>query len=263
MNINDKTLPIIGAVCGDIIGSHYELRGNGTKDRGFTMFTEGSQYTDDTVCTMAVADAIYNHKDFVKTLCEWCLRHPDAGYGNMFRRWFQSDNPQPYNSNRNGAAMRVSAAGSLADSIGCAIEYATEAVSGSHNHPDAIKGASVAAVAVYLACNGESKETIKDYIESHFGYDLSRRYDDIQPSYEFDVTCEGSVPESIICFLESDSYEDAVRRAVAMGGDSDTMAAIAGSIAAPYYGSVPEEIMAECEKRLPADMLNLIGNISD
>lgn len=181
----------------------------------------------------------------------------------MFRRWFQSDDPQPYNSNGNGAAMRVSAAGSLADSIDSAIEYATEAVSGSHNHPDAIKGASAAAVAVYLACNGESKEAIKDYIESHFGYDLSRRYDDMQPSYEFDVTCEGSVPESIICFLESDSYEDAVRRAVAMGGDSDTMAAIAGSIAAPYYGGVPGEIIAECEKRLPADMLNLIGSISD
>lgn len=261
MNVNKRNLPVIGAVAGDIIGSYYELRGNGTKDYNFALFVPDSQFTDDTVCTLSVADAIINKKDFVKTICEWCRRYPQAGYGNFFRQWFQSDSPQPYNSNRNGAAMRVSAVGSLSRNIDEVSDYAERAVSGSHNHPDAIKGAQAAAAAVFLACNGASKDEIKSFIESRFNYDLSRRYDDIQPSYQFDVTCEGSVPESIICFLESDGYEDAVRRAVAMGGDSDTMAAIAGSIAAPFYGGVPDNIIAECEKRLPSDMINFINSI--
>lgn len=262
MNINRRNLPVIGAVAGDIIGSYYELKGNGTKDRNFPLFVPKSQFTDDTVCTLAVADALINRKSFVATICEWCRRYPQAGYGNFFRKWFESDTPQPYNSNRNGAAMRVSAVGSLASDMDELMENAEQAVVGSHNHPDAIKGAAAAASAVYLACRGCYKKEIKDYIQERFNYDLDRRYADIQPTYLFDVTCEGSVPESIICFLESDSYEDAVRRAVAMGGDSDTMAAIAGSIAAPYYGTIPPAIIDECEKRLPAEMINLINSIS-
>ncbi len=251
-----RILPLLGAICGDIIGSWYEFRP--TKDRNFKLFRSNSQFTDDTVCSIAIADALMNDNDFVCKLQHWCRKYPRVGYGGNFNRWFRQENPQPYNSWGNGSAMRVSAVGAYSKSIEEVLELAKLSAEVSHNHQEGIKGAQATALAIFLAKEGESKEEIKAEIENRFGYDLDRKYEDIQPSYWFDVSCQGSVPEAIIAFLESDDYESAIRLAVAYGGDADTQAAITGGIAAAYYGEIPQHILKECLNRLPEDMITLI-----
>lgn len=258
--LNKRTLPLLGAICGDIIGSWYEFCS--TKKSDFDLFTPGSRFTDDTVCSIAVADALMNGKDFVGKLKYWCRKYPKAGYGGNFNWWFRQDNPQPYNSWGNGSAMRVSAVGAFAKSIDEALELAGESAIVSHNHPEGVKGAQATALAIYLARTGKTKDEIKHEIESRFGYDLHRKYSDIQPSYHFDVSCQGSVPEAIIAFLESSDYESAIRMAVAYGGDADTQAAIAGGIVAAYYGEIPDYILTECLNRLPDDMKEVIANFN-
>ena len=257
--INERILPIMGAICGDILGSAYEW--NPVKTLEMDLCQIGDTYTDDTVCTIAVADAIVNQKSFAETLRKWCRKYSFVGYGPSYRRWIRLENGEPYNSWGNGSAMRVSAAGALANSLEESLRIAKESAEVTHNHPEGIKGAQATASAIYMAKTGSSKDEIKDYIQTKFGYNLERKYKDLQPSYNFDVSCQGSVPESIICFLESNDYEDAVRHAIAMGGDADTMAAITGSIAAAYYKTIPEGILTHCLNRVPQDMKNMLRSI--
>lgn len=254
--LNKRSLVVIGAICGDIIGSWYEFCS--TKRLDFDLFTDQSRFTDDTVCSIAVADALMNGNDFVGKLKYWCRKYPKAGYGDNFNWWFRQDTPQPYNSWGNGSAMRVSAVGAFAKSTDETLVLAEESAIVSHNHPEGIKGAQATALAIHLALNGCSKEEIKVQIANHFGYDLNRKYADIQPRYAFDVSCQGSVPEAIIAFIESSDYESAIRMAVAYGGDADTQAAIAGGIAAAYYGEIPEHILKECLRSLPLDIKEII-----
>ena len=256
--VSERNLPIIGAICGDILGSGYEW--NSTKNLDMDLCRMKDEFTDDTVCTIAVADAIINNIQFDESLRKWCRRYNNAGYGSAFRRWIRLDQGLPYNSWGNGSAMRVSAAGALADTLEEALRLAKESAEVTHNHPEGIKGAQATAVAIYMAKAGNSKDEIKDYIQINFGYNLERKFEFIQPSYHFDVSCQGSVPESIICFLESTDYEDAVRHAIAMGGDADTMAAITGSIAAAFYNEIPKGILSHCLTRLPNEMKDILYN---
>lgn len=257
---NNCALPLIGAICGDIIGSWYEFCA--TKRMDFKLFSSSSGFTDDTVCSIAVAEALMNGNDFTGSLTHWCRKYPRAGYGENFRYWFMQANPQPYNSWGNGSAMRVSAVGAFANSIEEVLYLAEMSAAVSHNHPEGIKGAQATALAIHLALVGKSKAEIKEQIESRFGYDLNRKYADIQPDYGFDVSCQGSVPEAIIAFLESTDYESAIRMAVAYGGDADTQAAITGGIAAAYYGEIPAYILTESLSRLPHEMKEIIATFN-
>lgn len=253
-----RQLVVVGAICGDIIGSIYELPGKGTKDYNFDMFLAESHVTDDSVLTIAILEALTSGKDYTEMLRKWGNKYPEAGYGRRFRAWLASDNPESSYGFTNGCAMRVSPVGVVGKTEEEVLELAKESAVVTHNHPEGIKGAQACALAVFLALNGVDKEGIKEKIEKLTGYDLSRKYKDIQPMHEFDYTCPGSVPEAIICFLESHDYESAIRNAVAMGGDADTMAAIAGSIAAAYYGTIPENILSYCLPRIPEEMMEVI-----
>ncbi len=259
-NVSSAKLVLLGAICGDIIGSCYEFAA--TKDYDFNLFTFKSRFTDDTVCSIGIADALIHKEPFEGWLQYWCRKYPRAGYGYMFRSWIYSDTMEPYNSWGNGSAMRVSAVGAYANSLEEVMELAKKSAEITHNHPEGIKGAQATALAIHLALTGKTKEEIKCAIESNFAYDLNRKYDDIQPGYGFDVSCQGSVPESIIAFLESDDYESAVRKAVAFGGDADTMGAITGGIAAAFYGEIPSYILDEGLNRLPEEIKTVINKFN-
>lgn len=249
-------LVVWGAVCGDVVGSAYEFEP--TKDYDFELLGSESRPTDDSVCTVAVADALMSGVPFEASLMEWCNRYPRAGYGGSFRRWLKGFISGPYNSWGNGSAMRVSPVGAYALSYEEAMALAAASAAVTHNHPEGVKGAQATAAAIFYALRGNSKEVIRERIEADFGYDLSRSYASIQPGYRFDVSCMGSVPEAMICFLESTDYESAIRLAVAMGGDADTMAAIAGGIAAAFYGEIPTPLLEGCAIRTPAPMKDVI-----
>lgn len=253
--INRRAIVLWGAICGDVIGSSYEF--HPTKNYNFNLFNRYSRFTDDTVCTIAVADALLHDLPFDEALQTWCRRYPRAGYGGLFRRWIGSTNPQPYNSFGNGSAMRVSPCGAFAETLEDALELAKESAEVTHNHPQGIKGARATAASIFLALNGQGDE-IQDYIENSMGYDLSRKYEDIKPWYSFDATCQGSVPEAITAFLASNDYESTIRNAVSLGGDADTQAAIAGGIAAAYYSEIPDLILLTVKDILPADMLEVL-----
>ncbi|MEK6476538.1 ADP-ribosylglycohydrolase family protein [Catalinimonas sp. 4WD22] len=246
---------MLGAIAGDIIGSVYEA--SPIKRTDFPLFQSASTFTDDTVLTVAVADCLLNQKDYTATLQQYGRKYPDAGYGGNFMQWIMDKNPKPYNSWGNGSAMRVSPVGWAFDKLEQVLEEAKKSAAVTHNHPEGIKGAQATATAIFLARKGNSKSEIKAYIEENFGYDLSRKLEDIRPYYSFDVSCQGSVPQAIIAFLESESLEDSIRRAVSLGGDSDTQACIAGSIAEAFYGSVPADIAQEVVDRLPKDLRNV------
>jgi ADP-ribosylglycohydrolase len=231
---------MLGAIAGDIIGSAHEYSGIKTKD--FPLFSNGSEFTDDSVLTIAVADAILKGCPYIDSIREIGKLYPDCGYGGSFYNWLFSDNLMPYNSWGNGAAMRVSAVGFAFESIEEVMEEAKKTAEITHNHPEGIKGAQATAAAVFLARKKENKETIKKKVVELFGYDLDRKIEDIRPVYRYDISCQGTVPEAIIAFLESTSFEDAIRNAVSLGGDADTLACITGGIAHAYYGSVPKEI---------------------
>ena len=244
---------IFGAIIGDVIGSPYEFRRNNIKTTEFPLISEYSRFTDDSVMTFAVAHALMNWKkgeeidesefeEAVKeSMLEFGNKYPKAGYGSKFVKWLGSRNPQPYNSYGNGSAMRVSPVAWYFDDLESVERFAAASARPSHNHPEGIKGAQATAAAIFLSRTGKSKADIKSYISIRYGYDLSRTLDEIRPDYDFDATCQGSVPEAIIAFLEGNSFEDVIRRAVSVGGDSDTIAAIAGSIAQGMYG-IPDEI---------------------
>ncbi len=243
---------MIGAIAGDIIGSVYEHHQIKTKD--FPLFHPQCRFTDDTVLTVAIADAILSGRPYVESVREIGRRYPGAGYGESFIRWLHSDDPQPYKSWGNGSAMRVSPVGFAFQSEDEVLRQAKMTAEISHNHPEGIKGAQATALAVFLARTGIGKEQIRSRMAEEFGYNMNRTVDDIRPAYSFDVSCQGTVPEAIISFLDSDSYEDAVRNAISLGGDSDTLACIAGGIAEAFYGGIPEDIQEKVQECLTSDL---------
>lgn len=263
---------MLGAITGDTIGSRFEFRS--IHSTNFELFDTRSKYTDDTVMTMAVAewlldDPNHTHKVLEDKMVKFGKLDPKRGYGGMFFKWLFS--PQminadgvrrPYNSLGNGSAMRVSAVGWMFDTLEETEQVAAISASITHNHPEGIKGAQATAAAIFMARNGKSKTEIKDYITEKYGYNLNRTCDEIRPDYGFDVTCQGSVPEAIIAFLDSTDYESAIRLAVSLGGDADTQACIAGGIAEAFYG-MPDEIVREISIYLPENYKNIIIRLAE
>jgi ADP-ribosylglycohydrolase len=247
---------MIGAIAGDIIGSVYEARP--IKTKAFPLFHPYSRFTDDSVLTIAVAQAILENRDYRTTLWEMGRKHPHAGYGGSFIRWLNTNDPEPYNSWGNGSAMRVSPVGFAFDTIKTVLAEAARTAKISHNHPEGIKGAQATALAVYLARTAQDKTKIRTEVTRRFGYDLNRSVADIRPSYGFDISCQGTVPEAIIAFLESGSYEDAVRNAISLGGDSDTLACITGGIAEAYYGPVALDIREKVKAHLTDELWEIV-----
>ena len=247
---------MLGAIAGDIIGSRWEATGE--KRHEFPLFTEHSRFTDDTAMTVAVAHAILTDGDYARAMREVGRRHPLVGYGRGFQDWLADPAMGPYGSYGNGAAMRVSAIGEAARSLDEALAEATRCAALTHDHPDGIAGAQAVAMAVYLARAREGKERIRREVSARLGYDLGRRLADVRPGYTWDLAASRSVPEAILCFLEAADYEDAVRNAVSLGGDADTMACIAGAIAEAHWGRVPPPIATEARARLPAEFLSVL-----
>ena len=245
-----------GAIIGDIVGSRFEWMPHKSKE--FELFTSECTPTDDSVLTVAVAEAIMSDNDFESHLRYWGLRYPNAGYGGAFLDWLMNDFPA-YNSYGNGSAMRVSPIGWMYESLEEIRKMARMSAEVTHNHPEGVKGAESVASAIWMARNRYNKNEIKQYIEKEFGYDLSRKLNDIRKTYRFDVTCQGSVPEAIICFLEGEDFEDTIRNAVSLGGDSDTQAAIAGSIAEAFFG-IPPRLFDKCNKYLPRAMRKVVDD---
>lgn len=257
-----------GAILGDIIGCPYEFdRGKKTKD--FPLFSEESCFTDDTVMTLAVAEAFMDAPEdeeiirqrLIDSMQKWGHRYPHAGYGLRFCRWLASIDSQPYNSFGNGSAMRVSAVAWLYEDLATVRRMARLSSIVTHNHPEGIKGAEATAAAIFLGRTGHSKAEIKAYIENEFHYDLSRTCDDIRPGYRHVESCQETVPEAITAFLEGESFEDVIRTAVSLGGDCDTLTCIAGSIAEGFY-DVPEELKQECRDRLSEDLLEVLSRLT-
>lgn len=244
---------MLGAIAGDIIGSVYEGKKSwqaGKHPNFEPLFHPSARFTDDTVLTIAVAEGILRGGDLVDIFKDYARSYPGAGYGGMFRSWAASDDREPYNSWGNGSAMRASPVGFAYDVLDEVLSRARWTAEVTHDHPEGIKGAQATAAAVYLARTGRGKDEIRDYIERKFEYDLEGRIADIRPTYRFDVSCRGSVPPALIAFLESTDYEDAVRLAVSLGGDTDTNACITGGVAQAYYGGVPAPIRALALDRL-------------
>lgn len=246
-----------GAIIGDIVGSVYEWNRIRTKD--FEFFSPKGHFTDDSVCTAAVADILLHDLPPAATLQKWCRRHPGVSYGGWFRQWIWNGSPEPYNSFGNGAAMRVSPAAFLnRDDLAAALAASDRVTAVTHDHPEGMKGARATVHAVWLALNGAGPATIRATVAAEHGYDLSRTVDEIRPGYASDETCQGTVPESITCALESDSFEDAIRNAVSLGGDSDTIAAIAGPIAEALHG-IPDGMKAVARKRYLGDAPDIVA----
>lgn len=249
---------MIGAIVGDIVGSVYEW--NNIKTKEFPLFQDKCFFTDDTVMTIAVAEGLMNggeKDDFIDAMKTYGRIYPDAGYGGRFGRWLMTDSREPYHSWGNGSAMRTAAVGWWFDSLEETQAMAALAAGVTHDHPEGIKGAESAATAIFLAWTGHSKAEIKEYVEREFGYDLSRTLDEIRPGYRFTESCQGTVPQAIIAFLESTDFEDAIRNAISLGGDSDTLAAITGSIAEAAYG-VPQWIQDQAWEYLDEPLRDVL-----
>ena len=254
---------MLGAIIGDIAGSRFEWRN--IKSKGFSLFDRSCRPTDDSVMSLAVAKAILEcggNYDALSGKAVHCMQklgqeYPNAGYGGRFYQWLYEKNPQPYNSWGNGSAMRVSAAGFAADSLEEAIELSRKVTEVTHNHPEGIKGAEATAAAIYLAKAGKTIDEIREHINSNY-YKIDFTLDEIREDYEFDVSCQGSVPQALEAFFESTDFEDAIRNAISIGGDSDTIAAIAGGIAEAYYG-IPKEIRSRATAFLPPELKNILN----
>lgn len=243
---------MIGAIAGDIIGSVYEF--NQIKTKEFRFFGPGSHFTDDTVLTVAIAHAIFLGDDYRRSVLDFGRHYPGVSYGGGFRAWLAANKPKPYDSWGNGSAMRVSPVGLAFDSVEDVLREAGRTAEFTHNHPEGIKGAQATALAVFLARTTHDKRLIRREISSRFGYDLTRTVDEIRPDYGFDESCQRTVPEAIVAFLDGTSYEDAVRNAVSLGGDSDTLACITGGIAEAFYGPVPAKIRTKVREALPKEL---------
>lgn len=258
---------LMGAILGDIAGSIYEFDPHKSTD--INIQDKRMDYTDDTIMTIAVADWILNdklhtEKGLVERMQQWGRRypHPMGAYGNMFAQWLRTDNPKPYNSWGNGSAMRVSAVGFAFDTLEETMKVAKSCAEVTHNHPEGIKGAQATAAAIFMARTGSTKEEIRRFITDTFGYNLDRSCDDIRPTYGFDGSCQGTVPESIIAFLDSKDYEDALRLCISLGGDADTMGAITGAIAGAYYNKMSSALYEFGMEKLPKDMQNVVGQFN-
>ena len=261
-----EMISMYGAILGDIVGSPYEFDHNNYKAKDFPLFGQRSEFTDDTVMTLAVAKALLDTQGqddaaikaaLVREMQRLGRAYPDKGYGVRFDHWLYEEDPQPYHSYGNGSAMRVSPAAWLAENMAEVLHLAQLTAEVTHDHPEGIKGAQAAAAAIFLARTGHSKAEIKAYVEREFGYDLSRTCDEIRPAYRHVESCQETVPQAITAFLESTDFEDALRTAVSLGGDSDTLAAITGSIAEAFYG-VPENLKQECRKRLTPELAEIL-----
>jgi ADP-ribosylglycohydrolase len=231
---------MLGAIAGDIIGSVHEH--TETKTTDFELFVPESRFTDDTVLAVAVADCLVNGLDYVDAFHQYFIAYPNAGYGGRFFGWASSGDRDPYNSYGNGSAMRVPAVAYAFESLDDVLAEAERTAAVTHNHPEGIKGAQATAAAIFMARCGKTKQQIKESVEQMFGYNLSDSLDRLRPAYEFDVTCQGTVPAALLAFLESTGYEDALRKAISLGGDADTLACITGGVAEAYYGGVPPHI---------------------
>jgi ADP-ribosylglycohydrolase len=251
---------MLGAIGGDVIGSVYERRN--TKQMDFPLFGKYSRFTDDTVLTIAIAEAILHETEYTKSLKNFGRKFPDAGYGESFSKWIFETTNKPYNSYGNGSAMRVSPIGFAFSRAEEVLLEAKKSAEVSHNHPEGIKGAQATALAIFLARTGVNKESIREEIGGRFGYDLNRTVDDIRPSYKFDVSCQGSVPEAIIAFLDSENYEDSIRKSISLGGDSDTIACITGGISQAFYKIIPPELVCDIRLRLPQEFLDIIDGFN-
>lgn len=258
-----------GTIIGDIVGSSFER--HPTKDPDFELFRKGSRFTDDTVMSVAVGETILKplgimdtsdiEYEFVSHMQKWGRKYPNAGYGKKFSEWIRSEDPQPYNSYGNGSAMRVAAIGWKYKTDTFLLDtFAHFSAIISHDHKEGIKGALAVASAVGFAAAGKSKEQIKNYIVGQFGYDLDRTWEEIRKDYTFDVSCQGSVPEAIIAFLDGNNFEECIRLAVALGGDADTQAAIAGSIAEAYYG-IPQWMINKANDYIPGEMKAVMNKV--
>ncbi len=263
---------MLGAITGDIIGSRFEF--NSIKSTSFDLFGHGCRYTDDSAMTMAVAewlldDPNHSHVVLEQKLVKYGEQDPDAGYGGKFYDWLFNPTRlwpdgirRPYNSWGNGSAMRVSAVGWMFETIEETECVAEISASITHNHPEGIKGAQAVASAIFMARNGTSKDEMKEYVSNKFQYDLNRTIEQIRPEYDFEVSCQKSVPEAIIAFLDSVDYESAVRLAVSLGGDADTQACIAGVIAEAYYG-MPDDLVEDVGYHLIPTYKNNIIRLSE
>ena len=260
-----EQVKMLGSLVGDIVGSVYEFQN--VKYTDFELFTPWSRFTDDSVMTLAVAkwlleDESHSLQGLVYYMQRLGRIYPDAGYGGNFSWWLGEENPQPYNSWGNGAGMRVSPVGLYAKTLDEALALAAVTAAVTHNHPEGVKGAQAIAASVFLCKEGKSKEEIRDYVERVFDYDLHRKIEDIRPSYSFDVSCQGSVPEAIIAFLEGNDFEEVIRLAISLGGDSDTIACMAGAIAACMY-PIPDWIAEKCDAILTDDLRRIKDDFVD
>ena len=251
---------MLGAIIGDVLGSTFEFYPMKTKK--FELLDNKSHFTDDTVMTVAVADSIMNEVPYVESLQSWGRKYPRAGYGGWFRKWIHLDDPEPYNSFGNGSAMRCSSVGWLFYDEESVLEEAKKSAEITHNHPEGIKGAQSVALGILMGRKGRSKKEIKEKIESLFDYDLSQKLEQIKQDYTFDSTCQGSVPQAIIAFLESTDFEDAIRNSISLGGDADTQACITGSLAEAYYKDIPYEIASFVKWRIEDDLLAVMDQFN-
>lgn len=246
---------MLGAIVGDVIGSIYEWDNIKTKD--FELVNEGCYFTDDTVLTVALAESILSGESFASVMKRYYRRYPGCGYGGRFEEWAGSNDSRPYNSWGNGAAMRISPVGYAFESLQAVLAHAESFTAVTHNHPAGIKGGQAVAAAVFLGRTGSSKQSIKKYLSQAFHYDLTNTVDNLRLTYEFDESCQKTVPEALICFFESTSFEDAIRNAISIGGDSDTIACITGAVAEAFYGGVPADIADQVTKKLSPQLLGV------
>lgn len=251
---------ILGAIIGDTIGSVFEW--NNVKTTKFPLFSEKSDFTDDSVLTVATMDGILNKVDYTRIYQRYGRKYPNAGYGGFFTDWIYDEYPEPYGSYGNGSSMRVSPVGWCYNTIEEVLRESKRSASVTHNHKEGIKGAQATASAIFLARTGKTKEKIKQYIQQTFNYDLERTLDEIRPTYKFNETCQGSVPEAIIAFLESTDFESAIRLAISIGGDSDTIACITGGISEAFYQDIPEHIIENTLRVLPPEFIKVIEEFS-
>jgi len=245
-----------GSLLGDIIGSSYEFRN--TKDYNFKLFTHNSKFTDDTVLTIATMDVLLEKFSFNVAYKRWFRKYPNSGFAPRFREWGRSDTTLPYNSWGNGSAMRVSPIALWYDTLEQTLAVAKQSAMCTHNHPEGVKGAQATAAVIFMARQKASKEEIRNYIQSTSGYELRFTIDSIRPHYAYDVSCQGSVPQAIVAFLEGTSFEDVIRKAVSIGGDSDTIACIAGGMAEAYYG-IPDDLLQKLNNYLSDEMIVMIN----
>ena len=258
---------MLGSIIGDIIGSKHEGYYNRIKSTDFELFDKSSKFTDDTVMTIAVADWLmrdpkHQRATLVKIMQTYGRMYPSAGFSHATKAWLNCDEPQPYGSFTNGAAMRVSPIGWAFENLEETLEVAKRSAEVSHNSEQGIAAAQAVSAAVFMARHQASKAEIKTFIEEHFHYDLNHTIEEIRPHYDFDCSCEGSVPEALMAFLDGEDYESVIRLAVSLGGDSDTQACIAGGIAEAYYGSIPKEIIKNAVHHLPSHFRKVITDFA-